>query len=319
MMQTGENLILEDTTALVVGGGVGCERQVSIDGAGAVAAALMRGGRCRVEHRIIDRISLDALRAMPGDVIVPILHGAWGEGGSMQDLLVADGRPFVGSGPRAARLAMDKIAMKLIAQRRGVRTSVAAILDPDDPVCPLHLPVVVKPIREGSTVGLFICRTDDEWIEAHRVSSRDGRVCMIEPFLSGRELTVGVLGDEALPLIEIIPAHGVYDYEAKYTRHDTRYLVDPPLPAGRAETLRRDAVRLMRAIGARHLARVDFILDEAGDAWMLELNTMPGFTDHSLLPMAARAQPERSLDMTALCENLIRMALRDAAFQETAP
>lgn len=299
-------------TTLVLGGGVGGERDVSIASATAVAEALQATGQFRVEKRIIETITREQLRALPGDVILPILHGPWGEGGPMQDLLVADGRPFVGSGPRAARLAMDKIALKFAAQQLGVRTAVAAILDANDPVCPLSLPVVVKPVREGSTVGLHLCRTIDEWKHARAESLRRTHVCMVEPLIDGRELTVGVLGDEALPIIEIVPADGLYDYEAKYARNDTTYRVNPALPDGVAERLKSDSVRLARAIGVRHLARLDFILDRAGEPWLLELNTMPGFTDHSLVPMAARARATEPLEMPALCARLVEMALADA-------
>ncbi len=300
------------TTALVLGGGIGGERDVSIAGATAVADAIAASGRFEVEKRIVETLTREQLRALPGDVIVPILHGAWGEGGPMQDLLVADGRPYVGSGPRAARLSMDKIALKFIAQQCRVRTAVAAVLDENDSVCPLSLPVVVKPIRDGSTVGLHICRTVDEWRAARADSLRSERTCMVEPLIDGRELTVGVLGDEALPIIEIIPADGLYDYEAKYTRNDTTYLINPELPAGVAPQLLEDSLRLARQVGVRHLARVDYMLDRSGTPWLLELNTMPGFTDHSLVPMAARARTNDPLEMPELCARLVEMALADA-------
>ncbi len=307
-----------DITALVLGGGPGAERDVSIAGANAVAAALAAAG-FRVEKRIIERITAADLAAMPGDVVFPVLHGAWGEGGPMQDMLAADGRPFVGSGPAPARLAMDKIALKLIAQSLGIVTAVAAVLDADDPVCPLQLPVVVKPVREGSTVGLHVCRTPAEWDKARRDSARSGRVCMVEPLIAGRELTVGVIGDEALPIIEIVPADGLYDYDAKYARDDTSYIINPRLPAGAAEVVRDAALRLMRGVGAWHIGRADFILDETGTPWLLELNTMPGFTDHSLVPMAARARPGGAWDMPELCARLVTLAIEDGAGGRSAP
>lgn len=294
---------------LVLGGGVGSERDVSIAGACAVAAALAESGRFGVEKRIIERITARDLAAMPGDVVFPVLHGPWGEGGPMQDLLAQDGRAFVGAGPRAARLAMDKIALKLVAQELGIATARAAILDPGDAECPLPPPVVVKPVREGSTVGLFVCRTADEWRDAREAAARNGRVCMVEALIEGRELTVGVVGDEPLPIIEIIPAGGLYDYDAKYARDDTAYLVEPALPAGVAERLAADTTRLAREVGARHIARVDFILDQDGAPWVLELNTMPGFTEHSLVPMAARARTNDPMDTPALCARLVGLAL----------
>lgn len=304
-------------SVLVLGGGVGGEREVSVLGAAAVAAALEQTGVFRVEKRIIETITLDQLGALPGECVFPVLHGPWGEGGPMQDLLIADGRPFVGSGPGAARLAMDKIALKSIAANLGVNAAISAVLDPDDPVCPMPLPVVVKPIREGSTVGLFICRSLDDWRRAHAMSAASGRQCMIEPYVEGRELTVGVVGDEALPIIEIVAPGGLYDYEAKYTRSDTIYRVNPDLPMGVADQLKSDSVRIAQRIGVRHLCRVDFLLDGAGRAWLLELNTMPGFTDHSLVPMAARARAPAPLEMPWLCAALVELALADAAVEAT--
>lgn len=301
---------MRNITVLVLGGGPGSERDVSIAGANAVAAALAAAG-FGVEKRIIERITAAELTDMLGDVVFPVLHGAWGEGGPMQDLLVADGRPFVGSGPAAARLAMDKIALKLTAQRLGIGTAVAAILDVDDPGRPLPLPVVVKPVREGSTVGLFVCRNAAEWGHARHESARSGRVCMVEPYISGREITVGVIGDEALPVIEIVPADGLYDYDAKYARDDTRYIVEPELPAGVAEFVRDAALRLIVGAGARHIGRADFILDAHATPWLLELNTMPGFTDHSLVPLAARARPGGAWGMPELCARLVTLALED--------
>lgn len=302
-------------TVLVLGGGVGGERDVSVAGACAVAGALERDGRFTVNNRIIERITLDELRALPGDCVFPVLHGAWGEGGPMQDLLVADGRPFVGSGPRAARLAMDKIALKSTAASLGATASVSFVLDPLDPICPLSLPVVVKPIREGSTVGLYVCRSQEEWRRGRRASVASGRLCMVEPFIDGRELTVGVIAGESLPIIEIIPANGLYDYDAKYSRSDTQYVLNPDLPATVADRLARESAQLAERVGVRHLCRVDFILDPAGEPWLLELNTMPGFTAHSLVPMAARARGSSPLDMPQLCAHLVELALADAAVE----
>lgn len=296
---------------LVLGGGVGSERDVSIAGASAVARALEDAGLAA--HRaIIERITREELARLPGEVVFPVLHGPWGEGGPMQDLLERDGRPYVGSGPRAARLAMDKIALKLIAAGEGIATAPACVLDPDDPGRPFDGPVVVKPVREGSTVGLCVCRDRSSWDAARAAAARSGRAHMVEPFIEGREITVGVVGDEALPIVEIVPADGLYDYDAKYSRDDTRYEIDPDLPAGVAQDVSRVTLTLCAAVGARHIARADYIVDGAGLAWLLELNTMPGFTDHSLVPMAARARGAGGWAMPELCARLVELALAGA-------
>lgn len=299
-------------SVLVLGGGPDAEREVSLKSAAGVAAGLREAGHA-VHEATIGAATLNELAALPGEVVFPVLHGSWGEGGALQDLLEQSGRPFVGCRAPAARLAMDKVATKLAAAGVGVPTAPGAVLNGADRACPLPLPVVVKPVHEGSSVGLMMCHGEQDWDRAHgRVRSGEfgGRVFLVESMIRGRELTVGVLGTgasglEALPIIEIGPASGVYDYEAKYTRGDTRYLVGPELPAGVAEEVSGSALRVARAIGVRHLCRVDFLLDGSGRAWMLEVNTMPGFTATSLLPKAA---VHAGVPMAALVSRLVMMA-----------
>lgn len=304
---------------LVLGGGPDSEREVSLRSARAITEALNVAGH-RAVNQTIDRITVDQLAAMPGDVIFPALHGGWGEGGPLQDLLEADGRPFVGSAARAARHAMDKIATKFTASTLGIPTPPMHVLDMRDPVCPLPFPVVVKPVHEGSTIGLYVCRSDADWAQARRhieqaAHSGDSRSYIIEPCIcrrdgrKARELTVGILDAAALPIIEITPAVELYDYEAKYNRDDTTYTPNPALPPGVAQKIGEQTLALAKALGVRHLARADFMLDDHGIAWLLEINTLPGFTDHSLVPMAARSM---GLSMPALCGRLVELAIRDA-------
>lgn len=300
-------------SVLVLGGGPDAERPVSIESAAAVAAALAKAGH-EVRAVTIDRPSGPELAAMAGDVVFPVLHGPWGEGGGLQALLERDGRPFVGSGEAAARLAMDKLATKLVAAKLGLPTPCACVVRPGDTGCSLRAPAVIKPVFEGSSVGLFVCR-DDASI-AHALATLDSRYSpwLAEAMIAGRELTVGVLASDggglaALPLVEIRPTDGVYDYDAKYQRDDTQYAVDPELPVGVAAILGEHAVRMCEAIGVRHLARVDFMLDGDDAGWLLEVNTMPGFTSHSLLPMAAAGA---GLEMPALTSQLVRTAAKIA-------
>ncbi|MCE2967088.1 MAG: D-alanine--D-alanine ligase [Phycisphaerales bacterium] len=308
-------------SVLVLGGGPDSERPVSIKSSNGIAEALRSTGKLAVHLEIIDRLSLDQLRALPGEAIFPYLHGPYGEGGPLQDLLVQDGRPFVGSGPRAARLAMDKVATKFAASRLGIPTPDGFVLNPADPTCPAGLPAIIKPIHEGSTIGLHVCDTAQQYaaaiaaiaaIRAERASNPD-RSYIVERKVPGRELTVGVIDGHALPIIEIGPAQGLYDFEAKYNRDDTRYILDPDLPAGIAERIKSQSVALARELGCRHIARVDFMLEHAAGgpvAWLLEINTTPGFTDHSLVPKAAR---HAGVSTPSLCEGLVRMAMRDRA------
>ena len=298
---------------LVLGGGPDAERRVSLNSASGVADALRASGKWEVIAKTIDRITLAELKSLPGDAVFPVLHGAFGEGGPLQDLLEQDGRPYVGCRPAAARLAMDKIASKLAASRAGIPTAESCILNVNDDVTPIAPPGVVKPVHDGSSVGLHICKDAASWPRVRQtvredVQSKPGRVYMIERFIAGKELTVGLIDGKPLPTIHIAPADGPYDYEAKYTRDDTRYHLNPALPPGIDAAIKGYATKLFEALGCRHVSRVDFILDQAGRPWLLEINTMPGFTSHSLVPKAAA---HVGVPMPDLCTRLVELALRD--------
>jgi len=301
-------------SVLVLAGGPDSERPVSLMSAAGVAEALRASGKYAVEHRVIDRPSLAELSALPGDVVWPVLHGPYGEGGPLQDLLEASGRPFVGCGPLAARLAMDKVASKSMAHKAGLDVQPTCILKPGEPGLPMPLPLVLKPVFDGSTIGLFICRTLKEWERAHDAASKSGKPYMIEPFIKGKELTLGLLDSgrgvkgslRALPWIHIAPADGLYDFEAKYTRDDTQYRIDPELPDDVRVGVARKVEALAGLMGIRHLCRADFLLDDDNRAWFLEVNTMPGFTGHSLVPMAAG---HIGLDMPKLCAHIVDRAV----------
>ena len=254
---------VQKPTVLVLMGGPDAERPVSIDSGTAVASALQANGTFSVETRTIDRLTGEELAAMPGDVIFPALHGRYGEGGILQETLEHDGRPYVGSGPAAARIAMDKLATLLAASRIGIPTLPACILDARDLTSTVGYPCVVKPVHDGSSVGLHICRDEADYTQAIAEVIADRlnhpeRAYMVEPHVQGYEITVGVLDGKALPLICIRPASGVYDYEAKYIRNDTVYDIGPPLEDNLTQTLSSRAVSLCREIGVRDLARVDF-------------------------------------------------------------
>jgi D-alanine-D-alanine ligase len=305
------------TRVLVLGGGPDAEREVSIASATGVHAALAQAG-LDATLEIVDRPTPDEIRSWDHDVIFPVLHGRFGEGGTLQRLLQDEGKRFVGSGSRASRLAMDKLATKLEAARLGIPTLPCSLLDPDDVQCPYEGPVVIKPVADGSSCGLYLCPDEPSWskaladIRATRAQHPD-RVSMIEPMVSGRELTVGIVDDGAgslmaLPIIDIAPASGVYDYQAKYERSDTIYTVSPDLADDIARSLGRWSLALCGALGIRHLARVDFMMDTSGNVNLLECNTMPGFTRTSLLPKAAA---HAGMDMNTLCAHLVRCAQRE--------
>ncbi|MEX0875941.1 MAG: D-alanine--D-alanine ligase [Phycisphaerales bacterium] len=308
---------------LVLGGGPDAEREVSIASATAIEIACREAGLdTRLE--IIGTPDQGEVDRWDADVIFPALHGRFGEGGTLQKMLENAGKAFIGSRSQAAKLAMDKMGTKLIASRFGIPTPAAVILDPADvrnpalSFCPLQMPVVIKPVAEGSSVGLHICRDESQWRDALDAIREDldagpERVYMVERMVAGRELTVSVLCDAAaeliaLPIVEIAPKDGVYDFRAKYQRSDTRYTVNPDLPDEIGAGIQEHALLLCVALGVRHLARVDFLYSEDGHWALLEANTMPGFTATSLLPMAAAAH---GLPMPALCAHLVNAAVRE--------
>lgn len=303
------------TTVLVLMGGPDAERAVSIMSGKQVAQALRDSGRFRVIEKIIDAPTAAEIDAMGGDVIFPVLHGRWGEGGGLQRILDELGKPYVGSTPAAAALAMDKWATKTLLAKHGVPTPPAQVIVAEGH-CTISPPLVLKPVDDGSSVDLRICRTQDQVNAARQeLHPRRGRL-LAEAYIRGRELTVGIVLDDPLPLIEIIPSDAVefYDYQAKYHRDDTRYALDPHLPEGVAERCRQIALTAWQRVGCRDVARVDIMLDERGP-WFLEINTMPGFTTHSLVPMAAAHGGEAMPD---LCARLVQAALARAQATLTA-
>ncbi len=291
-------------TVVVLMGGPDAEREVSLTSGRQVAQALRERGRYVVAERVIDRPSAAELPLDGADVVFPVLHGPFGEGGPLQSRLERRGVPYVGSQPAAAALAMDKLASKDLVAAAGVQTPVACRLEPGAP-CPIRPPLVLKPNADGSSVDLMICRDEAEVAAARsRLHARRGAV-LAERYVSGREITAGVVLGGALPLIEIRPATAFYDYQAKYHRADTRYTIDPEMQPGVSEACTAAALAAFDRLGCRDIARADFIVDAQGP-WFLEINTMPGFTTHSLVPMAAASL---GMDMPALCGALVDAAL----------
>lgn len=299
---------------MVLAGGPDREHEVSLHSGESVAAALETAGHdVRIANLTPgDERALDQFQQWQGDCIFPALHGRWGEGGGAQTLMENRGLRYVGSTPLIAELCMDKHRSKLVVQDHNIPTPPWHILAPGE-ACPLEPPVVVKPIDEGSSIELTICldeQTRDHAI--HELAQHHPRV-LVERYIAGREMTVGILaheppaaGYEVLPIIEIVPKTAFYDYQAKYLRDDTEYRFDiNHVPVESLHAMRDHARAAHSALAARHLSRVDFILDHQGTPWFLEVNTMPGFTDHSLLPKAAA---KSGLTMPQLCDRLVRLA-----------
>ena len=295
----------------VLAGGPSAERAVSLLSGAAVAAALRARG-----HEVFEAdIRPDDLEALdePADVIFPALHGTFGEDGALQRIMEERGLRFVGSGAAASAEAMDKVRTKRALVGLGVmlpRDIVVTKSRLDDGPPPISVPVVVKPVDQGSSVATYIVRDQAALPAALKdVVGRFGQA-LVEQFIAGDELTVGIIGNEALPPICIRPKRAFYDYDAKYIDDATEYLFDAGHPAALLSTLRTQSLRIFRHLGCRHLARADWIVDERGRPWFLEVNTIPGFTSHSLVPKAAA---HAGICFEELVERLVRMAAGDLA------
>jgi D-alanine-D-alanine ligase len=250
-------------------------------------------------------VTLPAVRT--ADLVFPVLHGLAGEGGALQALLELAQVPYVGSGPLGSALAMDKDVAKRLFRAADVLTA-AWCMWPADPaaVAALGLPVVVKPVKVGSTVGLTIVRVAADLPAAVEVARPYDDEIMIEAFVPGREFTVGVLEDRALAVGEIIPKHEIFDYECKYTPGLTEEVFPAPIPAPLTRTLQDLALRAHRALKLRDFSRIDFRVTPDGTPFCLEANTLPGLTGTSLLPQSAAAA---GLPFPDLCDTICRLGL----------
>jgi D-alanine-D-alanine ligase len=280
----------------VLYGGRSAEREVSLMSGAGVHAALIGAG---VDAHLFDtgEKSLSDLAAAGFDRVFIALHGRYGEDGTMQGALELLEIPYTGSGPAACSLAVDKIMAKRVWLQLGLPTPRFAVLDetsdlrrvPDE----LGLPLILKAPHEGSSVGIAKVSGYSDMKEAYQVASHFDSSVLAEQFITGRELTVAVLGAgrdaHALPVIEIIAPGGNYDYEHKYFSDETRYVCPADLPADLTARVLEISVAAYRALGCEGWARADFILDRDNQPWLLEINTSPGMTGHSLVPMAARA------------------------------
>ena len=296
----------------VLRGGVGRERQVSLESGRCVAEAMQQAGLDVVtsdirpdDMQILDRTDID--------IFFLALHGEFGEDGQLQRVFEDRGLVYTGSGPEASRLAFDKMASKRLFARAGVNVPGVVEFTGDMKAAELERQLqglgerfVVKPIRQGSSVGVSIVNGRAEAVAAaQRVLGEFGD-CMVESFIQGRELTVGVLGRQVLPIIEIRSQTAFYDYQAKYVDDRTQYLFDTIEDRAVQARIQSAALACFDALGCRDFARVDFILTGDGTPYALEVNTIPGFTSHSLLPKAAA---RIGLSMSELCVRIVRTTL----------
>jgi len=292
----------------VMRGGPSAEREVSLRSGAAVAAALRSRG-----HQVVELDPRGPGWSLPAgtDVVFLALHGTYGEDGSVQAELEALGVPYTGCDARASRLAFDKVLTKQHCLAAGVPTARFLVVETLTASWPMgwNPPVVLKPARQGSSVGLQVVERVGDWSAALTEAMRyDSRV-LVEEKVPGRECTVGILDGRSLPIVEVRPKTGIYDYQTKYTAGATDYLCPAPLPEATAARVCEAALGAFAAIGGRDFARVDVIVRPDGQPVVLEINTLPGMTETSLLPKAAAAA---GLSFPELCQRMVDLALRRA-------
>ena len=297
--------------AAVLCGGIGEERQISLESGRSVRDALLQAGI----NAVLADVRPDELGILNDagiDVFFVAMHGRFGEDGQLQDIMEEKGLIYTGSGPEACRVAFDKMLSKRAFEKAGVKTPPSIEYKEgidsgefEKQLEGLANKFVVKPFRQGSSVGVSIV---DNIKEAIVVASKTARLfgdCFIEKYIPGRELTAGIVCGQVLPIIEIRPKETFYNFQAKYVDEKTQFLFDTINDKAIEEKIKSAAVKCFKAAGARDIGRVDFILGKDGELYALEINAIPGLTNHSLVPMAAA---KAELSMSQLCLNIIDAA-----------
>jgi D-alanine-D-alanine ligase len=289
-------------------GGRSAEREISLRSGNMVLSALKRKG---VDAHPFDPRDegLEQLIAQRFDRVFIALHGRFGEDGTVQGALEYLGLRYTGSGVMASALAMDKWRTKLMWQSAGISTPPYEMLSPETDFVGvanrLGLPLMVKPAREGSSIGMSKVTSIEKVQAAYELAAEYDSVVIAERFIEGVEVTAAILRDEALPLIRLETPRTFYDYQAKYFADDTRYICPSGLPPAQEKIIQAEALRAFSLIGCSGWGRIDVMVDTAGKPYLLEINTIPGMTDHSLVPMAARA---RGIDFDDLCVAILDSA-----------
>ena len=287
-------------------GGPSAEREVSLWSGAAVAEALRSLGHDVSE---VDPKSSEWDLPARTQAVFLALHGTYGEDGTVQARLEELGVPYTGCGPQASRIAFDKVLTKERCLEAEVPTARFVVIDSPAASWPIgwHPPVVVKPVRQGSSVGVQFVERVSDWSAALAEALRYDQRALVEEKIIGREVTVGILDGKALPIVEVRPKQGVYDYQTKYTPGATEYLCPAPLDKELAARIENIALAAFQAIGGRDYARVDIMVSASGEPVVLEINSLPGMTKTSLLPKAAAAA---GLSYAELCQRMIDLALK---------
>ena len=289
-------------------GGTSAEREVSLKSGNAVYDGLIEAGVDAFLLDIGDNV-LEQLLTLKADRVFNVLHGRGGEDGGIQAVLDMIGMPYTGSGVCASALAMDKLATKRILKGSGIATPPYFELNSESDcnvlINEFGLPVFVKPTLEGSSIGMTPVHKADELVPAWQIARSYGRV-FAEQFVTGAEYTAGIVGDSVLPLIKLETPRDFYDYDAKYLSDDTIYTCPAGLSGDQVDKINEMVLETIHVTGVRHWGRVDLMIDDAGEPWIIEVNTVPGMTDHSLVPMAAKAA---GMQMSELVLKILELTL----------
>ena len=292
-------------------GGNSAEREVSLASGKAISAACKELG-----HDVLDLdpefdVRLLVSDLLTVDLVFNGLHGGDGENGVIPGFLQSLGVKYTGSKTEASAICMDKRISKALVHRKDLLTPNWVSLANNDPLPSLGdmvFPVVIKPNDQGSTIGLTVVKDESELDDAIELARKFANVVLIEEFIVGKEITVTVIGDKAYPIVEIVPSHGLYDYECKYNQGMTEYFCPANIDKDLTKAIQESALKIHKLLGCRHYSRADFRLDENGKAWFLELNTLPGMTETSLVPKAAKAS---GLSFPELIQTIINEALKN--------
>ena len=293
----------------VLMGGTSSEREISLKSGNCVLNALkeanLNATAFDVNRELPDRLIKEKI-----DLVFIALHGKPGEDGTIQGMLDILNIPYTGSGVLASALSMDKIASKRLFQIAGIPTPEFRIISKDKPYItnPLeNFPVVIKPSTEGSTIGISIVRKEDEFRKALKTAFHYDNDVICEKYIDGKEITVGILEEKALPAIEIIPKSGFYDFNAKYKKKSTDFVVPAKLKKEKSAKIKQIALKAHKTLGCYGMSRVDMKLDSKFNPYVLEINTIPGLTETSLLPKAAQAA---GINFKELCLILLNSAIK---------
>ena len=287
----------------VLMGGISSERDISISSGKAISLGLNQSGY-NVTEIILDsnKISYDLKKF---DLVFLALHGIFGEDGQVQMLLDKIGVPYTGSSEKSCKISFDKILTRKYLFNKNVNIPKGSVIY-NESIPKISFPLIIKPATEGSSVGCHLVKNKSDWLKAYKSTLSISKKILVEEYIPGREITVGIVGSTALPIIEVIPDDDWYDFHSKYNSKNTKYIVPAKLDHTTAKTLQSIALNVFNILGASGFARIDFRLNNNNIPYVLELNSIPGFTEKSLLPKAAEAA---GISFPELCKIIVEQKL----------